>query len=469
MTVASVRNLERSASRAMKPGRAAGWLSTVVLVCSRSSTVLDTTVRRTTVVDVEMRHVVVVGAGLAGSQAVAALREQGFTGRVTVIGAEQLAPYDRPPLSKELFTRAEPAWLHDELGTSLDAADDVRLGVSATGLDLGSHGVTVHVAGDGSPLAADGVVLASGAHAVNPWPAALTLHTAADAEALRARLRPGARLVVVGAGWIGAEVAGVAARAGVDVTVVEAAAAPLAAALGADVGARTAPWYATAGARLLTGTTVVDVAEDEVRVVGPDGPRSLPADVVLAAVGARPSTAWLRGSLPLGPDGAVEVDAHHRVLGPRGPVARLVAVGDVARRRSARFGAVAGGHWDAALRLPAEAVRTLLATAGGPTWAPADPAPYVFSTQLGHELSLFGQPGPDDEVLLRAHSSSGAAAEGWTMLWLGPQDALTAALVVDRPADVGGARRLMASADPVRVDRAKASDPDQPLRRTTLD
>jgi len=131
-------------------------------------------------------------------------------------------------------------------------ADDVRLGTPATGLVVRERDVSVSTSTD--EIRADAVVIASGAHAVRPRLAgAVTLRTADDADALRARLHPGKRLVVVGAGWIGAEVAGVAAAAGIDVTVVEASTAPLAALLGGAVGKLTVPWYAPAGVRLLTG------------------------------------------------------------------------------------------------------------------------------------------------------------------------------------------------------------------------
>lgn len=406
--------------------------------------------------------VVVVGAGLAGARTVLELRAQGFTGRVTVLGAEDLAPYDRPPLSKHLLDRPAPAWLSDELGAdALALADEVRLGTPATGLAVAADGVTVHTAGEA--VRADAVVVATGAAAVRPaaWPAALALHSAADAERLRTALgvtgthaAAGRRLVVVGAGWVGAEVATVAAAAGVDVTVVEAREAPLQTALGAGVGALTARWYAAAGVRLRTGVPVATVRADAVTLA--DG-TVLPADVVLAAVGARPATAWLGDAVPREADGAVPVDERHASVGGSW---RVRVVGDAARRRSARHGWVPGGHWDAALRGPAVAVAGLL---GGEPAEP-DPAPYVFSTQLGHELALYGLPGADDEVLLRGDPAGDA---GWTALWFAPgTDTLTAVFAVDRPRDVGGARRLLAGAALPVLDRARAADPAVPLPRT---
>jgi len=434
--------------------------------------------------------VVVVGAGIAGARTVLELRAQGFDGRVTLLGAEGVAPYDRPPLSKHLLDRPAPAWLADELGAdALAAADDVRLAAPATGLAVDDDGVRVGTA-DGD-VAADAVVVATGAAAVRPlaWENALTLHTAADAERLRAALgfphglaaagapaaagpaaagpratgAPGAtpatprRLVVVGAGWVGAEVATVAAAAGVDVTVVEAREAPLMTALGAEVGALTAPWFARAGVRLRTRATVAAVEPGAVRLA--DG-TVLPADAVLAAIGARPATGWLAGALPLDPDGSVAVDERHA---PVGGSWRVRVVGDAARRRSARHGWVPGGHWDAALRGPAVAVAGLL----GREAAESDLAPYVFSTQLGHELALYGLPGAADDVVLRGDP---AGDDGWSALWFAPGGAgeagtLTAVFAVDRPRDVGAARRLLAGAALPVLDRARAADPAVPLAK----
>ena len=404
------------------------------------------------------RRVLVVGAGLAAVQTVAALREQGFDGSLTVIGAEGVEPYDRPPLSKHLLDRAAPAWLSDEVGVHVTAlADEVALDDPALALTVDPSGV--HVATERRTLRADAVVVATGAHAVRPtgWDA-LTLHTAADAELLRGLLAPGTRLVVVGAGWIGAEVAGVAAAAGVDVTVLEAADAPLAGPLGARVGALTAGWYDEAGVRLLTGARATSVRADGVTLV--DG-HHVPADVVLAAVGARPTTGWLGEALVREPDGSLRTDEAFAVLDVPGvPGARHVrAVGDVALRRSARHGWVPGGHWDGALRGPAVLAADLLRPGEAD---PADPAPYVFSTQLGHDLTLFGRPGPADDVVLRGDPRAG---EGWAALWYRPgTDTVAAVLTVDRPRDVGAARRLFTAAGLPTLPRTTAADASRPLR-----
>lgn len=384
------------------------------------------------------RGVIVIGAGLAGAGVVTALRGRGFDGRITVLGAEGIPPYDRPPLSKELLSRTEPVWLADDLGLDVTLADDVRLATPAVGLRPDDDGWTVQTAG--AEVSGDAVVLATGSRPVRPpgWDAALTLHTAADADRLRAALTPGTRLVVIGAGWVGAEVAGVAAAAGVDVTVVEAAAAPLTAALG-PAGGLTTPWYADAGVRLLLGARVVSI--DDAGVTLADG-QVLAADVVLAAVGARPWTRWAEGA-PAAQDGSWPVAPGGQVLdAPAG----LFAVGDVARRRSGRHGWVPGGHWDGALRGPAVVAAAVLGAEDGPD----DPAPYVFSHQLGHDLALFGIPGPDDDVVPRGRSG---------VLWfrLG-SDVLTAVLTVDRPRDASAARRLFTGDALPRLDRDRAAD-----------
>ncbi|MCC2320365.1 NAD(P)/FAD-dependent oxidoreductase [Cellulomonas xiejunii] len=384
--------------------------------------------------------VLVVGGGLAALRTVAALRDHSYDGPVGLLGAEGLAPYDRPPLSKHLLDRTSPTWLADDLGHDLDAlADEVHLARPARGLRLRPGGGATVLTDDGE-VTSSCVVLATGAHAVSvPGWRGATLHTAADADALRAALGGGTRrLVVVGAGWIGAEVAGVTAAAGHDVVVVEARAAPLATALGERVGALTAPWYAAAGVELRTSTPVAAV--DSTGVDLADGTH-LSADAVLVAVGARPATGWLAGVVPLRA-GAVPVDESYRVLGTSGPLPGLLAVGDVAVRRSARHGWVPGGHWDEALHGPDVLVRRLLGVAVDEPEA----VPYVFSTQLGHDLTVFGLPARQDGVTVLGDPG----VTGWTALWT-RGDTVTGALVVDRPRDVGAARRLFARGDLPRV------------------
>lgn len=409
-----------------------------------------------------------VGAGLAGLRTAGALRETGFRGRLTVLGAEGLSPYDRPPLTKELFTRTEPAWLADELGSDVfSLADDVELATPARALvplDGADGAVRVELA-DGAAEVADVVVIATGAHARLPadWSGAATLHTAADAAALRGRLRPGTRLVCIGAGWIGAEISGAARAAGCEVTVLEAAPAPLAGQLGRDVGALTAPWYAASGVDLHLHARVSSVHADRVHLA--DG-RRFDADVVLAAVGARPSTAWLGERLALTSRGAVAVDRVGRADAAAGTFApgTVYAVGDCADRLTPRDGRVPGGHWASALHDPGLVALDIL----GGSLPASDPAPHTFSTQHGHDLSLFGRPDAADRVVLRGDPVSGGP---WTALYLqqapgasGSAAVLVAGLAVDAPRDVGALRRLLGGVRSPLLDVDRATDPRRALR-----
>lgn len=402
--------------------------------------------------------ILVVGAGLAGLRVAAELRARGFAGTLTVAGAEPLPPYDRPPLSKHLFDRAEPAWLADDgLGDLAALADDVLLGHRATALRAEAEAAEVDLAGPAGErtLRADAVVLALGAHAVAPptWQGALTLHTAEDAARLREASHAGARLIVVGAGWIGAEVAGQAAAHGCEVTVLEAAPAPLARQAGTAVGGRTVPWYAAAGVELRCTTPVREIRPGEVVL----DDETLGADVVLAAIGVRPATGWLAGTLPLTLAGAIPVDAAGRVTG--GP-SRIRAVGDCAEMTTAELGPVPGGHWDAALTHPAALAAGLLGQD-----LPPLPAPYVFSAQLGHDIAVVGTPREDARLIDRGDD------EAWTALYVtGPAAAprLLAGLAADRPRDVGHLRRLLAAGAAPVLDPEAAADPAVPLRKAVL-
>ena len=341
-----------------------------------------------------MKSVAVIGASLAGLSAARALRDQGFDGELTIVGGEALRPYDRPPLSKEFLAGTVG---EDDLALESDD-EDLRatwlLGVHATALDAAAGVVALD---DGTSIHADGVVVATGARA-RSWPGSEhlagvhVLRTIDDALALRADLRPGARLVVIGAGFIGAEVASTATKLGLDVTVVEAAPAPLAGPLGERLGAAVARLHAEHGTRLLCGIGVAGLTGGD-RVTGvllADG-RSIPADVVVVGIGAVPNVEWLRDG-PLELANGVVCDA-----GGATAIPNVVAVGDCAAWHEACLGRPHRvEHWTGALERPAIAVATLLA-GGRHHGAPAKP-PYFWSDQYGCRIQFAGIARPDDEL-----------------------------------------------------------------------
>ena len=336
--------------------------------------------------------VAVVGASLAGLSAARALRAQSFDGRIVVIGDEVHAPYDRPPLSKDFL-----AGVASRGDLDLEAPDDAglgldwRLGVAAVGLD--PRGRAVQLA-DGSEVRADGVVLATGARARRlPGTESLAgvhvLRTVDDAVALGTELRPGAHLVVIGAGFIGAEVASTARTLGLEVTVVEGLPVPLAGPLGVQLGAICAELHADSGTRLITGTGVARlVGTGRVEAVELADGRRLPADVVLVGIGAQPNVEWLQGSgLELA--GGVVTDQYGATAIPE-----VVAAGDCAIAWSPTAGSHRRvEHWTHALEFPATAVATLLGAA-----APPPPLPYFWSDQYGARIQFAGSRQPGDEV-----------------------------------------------------------------------
>ncbi|GAA0389191.1 FAD-dependent oxidoreductase [Microbispora corallina] len=341
-----------------------------------------------------MRSVAVVGASLAGLSAARALRAQGFDGRITMIGSEPHRPYDRPPLSKEFLAGhlAEADLVLEADGE--DLAAEWRLGAAATGLERRSDGFAVPLA-DGTSVEADGVVIATGAVARElPWRlgGVHTLRTVDDARALRADLAGARRLVVIGAGFIGAEVAATARTLGLDVVIVEVAPAPFARALGPRMGAVLAGLHEDHGVRVVCGVAVRALTGDG-RVDGvllEDG-RRLPADVVLAGIGARPAVEWLEGAGVEVGDGVL-CDA-----GGGTSVPGVVAAGDCASWFDPGLGRHHRvEHWTGAAQRPATAVSTLLS---GGTAAPDQAAPpYLWSDQYGRRVQFAGHAGPEDEV-----------------------------------------------------------------------
>lgn len=346
-----------------------------------------------------MKRIAVVGAALAGLSAAQALRQQGYDGSLVLIGDETRPPYDRPPLSKS-FLAGQVGEAEIGLRTGDSLAADWRTGVAATALHPASRSVELS---DGTEVTADGVIIATGARPRMPWPQLPGVHvlrTLDDALALRARLVPGARLVVVGAGFIGAEVASTARVAGLDVTVVEALAAPLSPVIGERMAAVVAGLHAAHGVRLLCGVGVARLlGGDQVTGVELVDGEVLPADVVLVGVGVQPNVEWLAGS-GLQTGGGVRCDGYGRT-----DIPAVVAAGDCASWYEPDLGAhVRLEHWTAARERARIAVSSLLS--GGRQKVAGRP-PYFWSDQYGTTLQLAGRTAGADSVTVE----EGALAE----------------------------------------------------------
>ena len=383
-------------------------------------------------------RIVIAGGGLAGLRTVEELRGHGFAGAITLIGAENRPPYDRPPLSKQLMMGAvDDTSLRAELD-SLGAS--IRLGELAERLDDGV------LRTDHGEYRFDRLVIATGARPVAlPGPGRQRfLRTIDDALALRETLVPGARLVIVGAGWIGAELATAAAARGCVVTVVEAAAAPLAGAVGTEVGARTAAWYVEAGVVLRLGQAVEFVQDGGLALAGGGW---LAADEIVTAVGVKPDVRWLETS-GVKLENGVAVDEQLR-----SSVAGVYAAGDCAAFWSGRFGRrMRPEHWDTALRAPAVLAANLMGAAQR-----YDPVPYFWSEQFGRMLQYVGDHRGADRLVWRDPGQG----PHWAACWLAAER-LVAVLTVGLPRDLQQGRRLIESAVPVDSDRV--GDPSVPLR-----
>ena len=416
-----------------------------------------------------MADVVIVGAGLAGARTCALLRSAGVTGEIVLIGAEADPPYDRPPLTKDPDAEVDlrPAmgvdvWVH---------ADEVRLGVSATRLTAPPEegDAVVVTCSDGSEVTARAVVVATGASPILPsgWggPGAHVLHTRSEAGAFWAGVGPGVRLVVVGGGWVGCEVAGTAAARGARVDLVEAAGTVLAGRVPPEVSGRVERWLAGVGVTVHGGQAVRAIQRGE----GSLAVSGIEADVVLVGLGVRPATEWLAESgAHRAPGGAVLVDPWGRSNVPG-----VFAVGDAAERWSDRYGAhLPGGHWTEALNAPETLAPAVAGWVdggfGGEGWGSrlaglpaADPIPYVFSDIAARRLVVLGSPGRGRVVWREAGQGADPVAEAWSAFTLDPSDRLLGMCTSGRPRDMAAARRAML-AHPTgtpRTDPAALADP----------
>lgn len=343
----------------------------------------------------QQASVLVVGASLAGLSAVRALRARGYDGQLTIAGSEQTVPYDRPRLSKEFLTGSLS---EDDLSllSGEDAALDVdwlmnRTATALTSTESGAYRVSF---ADGTHAEAEAVILATGARARTlPGCAGMsgvhTLRGLDDARALRASLRQTRNVVIVGAGFIGAEVASSAASMGLDVTIVEASPTPLAGPLGAELGAICAGQHAAHGVQLLTGAVVERLAGDtRVQAVHLTDGRVLPADTVLVGIGAVPNVEWAANSGIVIDDGFI-TDSYGQTNLPG-----VYAIGDCARTYDHWLEAYhRSEHWSNAIAQAGIVADALMGATPGPA-----PIPYFWSHQYGKMLQFAGTRHNADEI-----------------------------------------------------------------------
>jgi 3-phenylpropionate/trans-cinnamate dioxygenase ferredoxin reductase component len=394
------------------------------------------------------RTYVIVGAGLAGAKAAETLRAEGFAGRVVLVGAETHRPYERPPLSKG-FLRGEAGRetldVHD---ASFYADHDIELRLGRTATSLSTAGRELEL-DDGERLRYDRLLLTTGAQPRRlTIPGAgldgvLYLRSVEDSVALRERLAAAARLVVVGAGWIGAEVAASARQGGLEVTVVEPASVPLERVLGAELGAIVRDVHADHGVRMLLGTGVeaFEGATAVERVRTTDG-RVLECDAVVVGVGVEPSAELAVGAgLAVG-DGIL-VDERGRTSAPG-----VFAAGDVANAQHPFYGErVRVEHWANALHQGPAAARGML---GGS--AVYDRLPYFFSDQYDIGMEYVGLARTWDRVVLRGNPASREFMAFWLI-----GDRIAAGLSVNVWDVIDVVRRLVE--ERVAVDDRRLADP----------
>ncbi|WP_151769786.1 NAD(P)/FAD-dependent oxidoreductase [Streptomyces abyssomicinicus] len=389
-------------------------------------------------------RVLIVGGGLAAVSLADALRSGGHTGDIVILSAEDHLPYDRPPLSKDVLLgrsglediRLRP----DEWYERVDFRTDARV----ASLDPDAGRVTL---ADGSEVTGDRIVLATGGVPRTPGgdPAVHVLRVWEDAERLRPRLVPGARVAVVGAGLIGAESAAVAAALGCEVTLIDPTEIPLLPVVGPEIATVLHARHAEAGIRCLNGG-VESIERDgeflRVAVTGLDEP--VTADTVIAGIGIVPDTA-LAEAAGLTVDNGVVVDAGYRTSHPS-----VYAIGDVARRADEPR---RHEHWDHARTSAERAAATLLGQD-----APAQKAGWFWSDRHGSRLEGVGTMADAETRIVR-----GDAADGAFTVFGVAQGRLVAAAAIDRPRDIQAARRLVGRELP--VDAAALADPATDLRK----
>lgn len=373
---------------------------------------------------------VIVGASLAGLRAAETARTEGFGGRVVVVGDEPHRPYDRPPLSKKLLSGEwEPDRIQLRSPEVFDEIDaEWRFGTAATHLDVGGRKLSLD---DGSELHFDGLVIATGSRCRRLPDQSGYVHelrTLDDSLRLRAALAPGdMRVAVIGAGFIGLEVAATARQAGNEVTVLESADAPLIRGCGAEMGRAIGSLHAAEGVDIRCGLFVEELQPDGVVLRG--GERVV-ADVIVVGIGVTPATEWLAGSDIVLRDGVV-CDAAMRVTLTDGSTdGSICAAGDVARWWNPLFSEeMRIEHWTNAAEQGALAAKNLLAAAAGGEVEDYAPVPFVWSDQFSHRIQFLGRSSPGDEVVVAA----GSVVEGKFLALYGRDGVVRGALGVSAP------------------------------------
>lgn len=340
-----------------------------------------------------MDGIVIVGASAAGLAAAETLRQQGFAGTMTLIGDEDCPPYDRPPLSKQVLRGSwvpEKTQLRDR-GTLDKLGATWRLGVAACGLDLGSRALDLS---DGTRIGFDGLVIATGVSPRRlPYGHDLSgvhvLRTLGDALAIRSRLVTQPRVVVVGAGFLGAEAAAVACELGLEVTMVDVFAAPLVRQLGPEMGARLADLHRSRGVqlRMSAGVTGFEAAGGQVRGVRLDDGSVIPAELVIVSIGAVPNTSWLTGSGLALTDGVGCDPVGRAALG-------VVAAGDVANWLEPRSGI--GRRMEHRLNATEQGTAAACTLLGISSASPH--VPYFWTDQFDARIQVYGRPDPAADV-----------------------------------------------------------------------
>ena len=398
-----------------------------------------------------MSAFVIVGAGMAGGKAAETLREEGFDGRVVLIGAEPERPYERPPLSKD-YLRGESeragVYLQDDPSWYEQHEVQLRTSASVESLDVGERAVLLE---GGEHIDYDALLLATGAE---PKRLAVpgadlegvhVLRTLDDCDALRGVLDRGGRLVVVGAGWIGCEVAASARQRGMEVAVIEPQSVPLERVLGSELGAFYRDVHLDHGVvlRLGTGVEAIEGAGRVERVRASDD-TMLEADAVLIGVGVAPRTALAEGVLDV--DDGILVDA-----GLRTSVEGVFAAGDVANHDHPLLGRLRVEHWANALEQGPAAARAMLGQE-----VSYDRVPYFFSDQYDVGMEYAGHSRPDDEVVFRGDP----ATREFIAFWL--RDGRVAAGMNVNVWDVNEHIQALVRSG-MSVDVARLTDPDVAL------